>query len=82
MRKEEFKTYCLEKLQSIESLLDTVTSFTPITRLRLNTKQHILRHLIDYETCFNFYSIEDMERYIEDRTNVICGFYDEDEIEH
>ena len=58
-RMQELKNYCYEKLQAIESILETTTSFTfaPILKLRLVTKQNILKHIVDYETYFNFANI-------------------------
>lgn len=78
MRKEELKNYCMEKLQSIESLLeDTNFTFAPMLKLRLMAKQNIIKHLVDYETCFNFASIEHLAKYIEDSADIVCGFYEE-----
>ena len=78
-RIQELFNYCQERLQSIESLLENTTSFTfaPMLKLRLITKQNILRHLVDYKTCYHFASIEDIAQYIEDRTDTICGFNEE-----
>ncbi len=75
MRREELKNFCLNKLQSIESILNDV-EMTPITRLRLITKKNVLKNLVDYETCFHFYSIEDIAKYIEDAADIVCGFYE------
>ena len=78
MRKEELKNYCMEKLQSIESILeDTSFTFAPTLKLRLMTKKHIIKHLVDYETCFNFANVEHLAKYIEDSANIVCGFYEE-----
>ncbi len=76
MKREELKDYCFNKLQSLESVLDSDVFMTPITRLRMKVKCNILKHLVDYETCFNFYSIEEIAKYIEDRADIICGFYE------
>ena len=78
-RIQELSNYCQERLQSIESLLENTTSFNfaPMLKLRLVTKQNILKHLVDHETCFNFASVEDLAKYIEDRTDIICGFYED-----
>lgn len=78
MRREELKDYCLNKLQAIEALLDdTSFNFAPMLKLRLYTKKNIVKHLVDYETCFNFASIEEIAKYIEDSADIICGFYEE-----
>ena len=78
MRKEELKNYCMEKLQFIESILeDTSFTFTPMLKLRLMTKQNILKHLVDYETCFNFVDVDHLEKYIEDSADIVCGFYED-----
>ena len=80
MRREELKAYCENKLQAIESILNGETTsfnFAPMLKLRLVTKKNIVKHLVDYETCFNFASVEDLAKYIEDRTDIICGFYEE-----
>ncbi len=78
-RIQELSNYCQERLQSIESLLENTTSFNfaPMLKLRLVTKQNILKHLVDYETYFHFASVEDLAQYIEDRTDIICGFNEE-----
>ena len=78
-RMQELKNYCLERLQSVESLLENTTSFTfaPILKLRLMTKQSILKHIVDYETYYHFVDIEDLDQYLEDKTDIICGFYEE-----
>lgn len=78
MRKEELKNYCVEKLQSIESILDDPSFiFAPMLKLKLTVKKNILKHLIDYETCFNFIDIEHLSQYIEDSANTVCGFYED-----
>lgn len=82
MRCEELKEYCFNKLQAIESILnegDSTTSFdfAPNLKLRLTTKVNILKHLINYETCLNFASVEELSNYIEDRTDIILGFYED-----
>lgn len=78
MRKEELKNYCVEKLKSIESILDDPSfTFAPMLKLKLTVKKNILKHLIDYETCFNFIDIEHLSQYIEDSANTVCGFYEE-----
>lgn len=78
MRKEELKNYCIERLQSIESILeDSSFIFAPMLKLRLTVKKNILKHLVDYETCFNFIDIEHLSQYIEDSANTVCGFYEE-----
>lgn len=78
MRKEELKNYCIERLQSIESILDDPSfTFAPMLKLKLTVKKNILKHLVDYETCFNFIDIEHLSQYIEDSANIVCGFYEE-----
>lgn len=78
MRKEELKNYCIERLQSIESILDDPSfTFAPMLKLKLTVKKNILKHLVDYETCFNFIDIEHLSQYIEDSANTVCGFYEE-----
>ena len=78
--REHLRGLCLENLDKVERLLDPENvsfTFAPIMKLRLTTKRNILKHLIDYDTCLNFASEEDLEQYIEDRTNIICGFYED-----
>ena len=78
MRKEELKGYCFNKLQAIEHLLNNTNfSFAPMLKIKLMAKKNIVKHLVDYETCFNFASVEDLEKYINDRADIICGFYEE-----
>ena len=78
MRKEELKNYCMEKLQSIESILeDSSFTFAPMLKLRLMAKQNILKHLVDYETYFHFVDIDHLSQYIEDSADIVCGFYED-----
>ncbi len=76
--REELKTFCVEKLESIEKILDETTSFTfaPMLKLRLMAKKNILKHLVDYNTCFNFANTEQLNQYIEDSADIVCGFYE------
>lgn len=68
--------YCLNRLNAIEYMLETV-DFVPIQKLRLVTKKNILKHLIEFKTYNNFANLEELERYIEDSTDIVCGFYED-----
>lgn len=70
------RSYCLNRLNAIEYMLETV-DFVPIQKLRLVTKQNILKHLIEFKTYNNFANLEELERYIEDSTDIVCGFYED-----
>jgi hypothetical protein len=70
------KSYCLNRLNAIEYMLKTV-EFVPAQKLRLITKQNILKHLIEFKTYNNFANQEELERYIEDSTDIVCGFYED-----
>lgn len=78
-RKELLKGYCVEKLASTNKLLndkDTSFTFAPNLKIRLMARKNILSHLIEFNTCYNFASTDDLENYIENNIDVICGFYD------
>lgn len=70
------KSYCLEKLYSIELILNDVL-LSPAMKLRLYAKKNILKHLVDYRTYNHFLSKEELDKYIEDSADIICGFYEE-----
>lgn len=70
------RSYCLNRLNAIEYMLETV-DFVPIQKLRLVTKKNILKHLIEFKTYNNFANLEELERYIEDSTDIVCGFYED-----
>lgn len=67
--------YCLNRLNAIEYMLETV-EFEPMQKLRLVTKQNILKHLIEFKTYNNFANQEELERYIENSADIVCGFYE------
>lgn len=70
------RSYCLEKLYSIELILNDVL-LSPVMKLRLHAKKNILKHLVDYRTYNHFLSKEELDKYIEDSADIICGFYEE-----
>lgn len=75
MRKN-LRGFCLEKLYSIELILNDVL-LSPAMKLRLYAKKNILKHLVDYRTYNHFLSKEELDKYIEDSADIICGFYEE-----
>ena len=76
-RVENLKNYCEFKLSIIESLLsDMNNTLTPYLKLRMHTKINILHHLIDYNTFGNFLNEEELNKYLEDNADIICGFYE------
>lgn len=78
-RVSDLKDYCEFKLATIESLLvDMNNTLTPYLKLRLNIKVNILHHLIDYNTFGNFFDEEELNKYLEDSADVICGFYEDE----
>lgn len=81
MKNNCFYNYCFNLLQSVETILSDIT-LTPFMKLRLMTKRNILKHLVDYKNFDEFISQDEIEQYIEDRTDIICGFYDDDEIDN
>lgn len=78
MNKYELKEFCVKKLESIDDILENTTSFTfaPNLKLRLIAKKNIIKHLIDYNTCFNFADVEQLNQYIENNADIVCGFYE------
>lgn len=74
-RVEELREYCEYKLMIIKSLLDDIHNLTVDTKLRLTVKIDILNHLIEYKTYGNFLNKEELNRYIEDSADIVCGFY-------
>jgi hypothetical protein len=78
-RVENLKNYCEFKLSVIESLLsDMNETLTPYLKLRMHTKINMLRHLIDYDTYENFLDEEELNKYLEDTADIICGFYEDE----
>ena len=76
---ENLKNYCEFKLSIIESLLsDMNETLTPDLKLRMRTKVNMLNHLIDYDTYGNFLNEEELNKYLEDTADVICGFYEDE----
>jgi hypothetical protein len=77
-RVENLKNYCEFKLSVIKSLLsDMNETLTPYLKLRLNAKVNILNHIIDFNTYEYFLNEEEVNKYIEDSADLICGFYED-----
>lgn len=77
-RVEDLKNYCEFKLSIIKSLLkDMDNSLTPDLKLRLNAKVNILNHIIDFDTYGHFLNEEEVNKYLEDSADLICGFYED-----
>lgn len=74
-RVERLRGYCLEKLNTLKYLDDTIKC-VPAQKLRLTTKINIINHLIEFKGYANFLDETALEEYIESRTNIICGFYE------
>lgn len=78
-RVSDLKDYCEFKLATIESLLsDMNNTLTPYLKLRLNIKVNILHHLIDYNTFGNFFDEEELNNYLENTADIVCGFYEDE----
>ena len=77
-RVENLKNYCEFKLSIIKSLLEDMNnSLTPYLKLRLNVKVNILNHIIDFNTYEYFFNEEEINKYLEDSADIICGFYED-----
>ena len=77
-RVSDLKDYCEFKLSVIKSLLSDMNStLTPYLKLRLNAKVNILNHIIDFDTYGHFLNEEELNKYIEDSADIICGFYED-----
>ena len=77
-RVSDLKNYCEFKLSIIKSLLEDMNnSLTPYLKLRLNAKVNILNHIIDFNTYEYFFSEEEINKYLEDSADIICGFYED-----
>jgi hypothetical protein len=77
-RVENLKDYCEFKINVIESLLlDMNNTLTPDLKFRMHTKINMLHHLINYKTYGNFLNEEELNKYLEDTADIICGFYEE-----
>ena len=77
-RVSDLKDYCEFKLTVLESLLSDMNStLTPDLKLRMHTKVNMLHHLIDYDTYGNFLDEEELNKYLEDTADIICGFYED-----
>lgn len=77
-RVSDLKDYCEFKLAIIKSLLEDMNnSLTPYLKLRLNAKVNILNHIIDFNTYEYFFNEEEINKYLEDSADIICGFYED-----
>lgn len=77
-RVENLKNYCEFKLSIIKSLLEDMNnSLTPYLKLRLNAKVHMLNHIIDFDMYGHFLNEEELNKYLEDSADIICGFYED-----
>ena len=77
-RVENLKNYCEFKLSIIESLLsDMNETLTPDLKLRMHTKVNMLNHIIDFDTYGHFLNEEELNKYLEDSADIICGFYED-----
>lgn len=75
---ENLKNYCEFKINVIESLLsDMNNTLTPDLKLRMHIKINILHHLIEYKTYGNFLNEEELNKYLEDIADIVCGFYED-----
>lgn len=66
--------YCFNRLQAVESVLAEI-ELLPVNKLRLMAERNILKHLLDFDTAANFANVEQLNQYIEDNTDIVCGFY-------
>lgn len=77
-RVSNLKDYCEFKLSIIKSLLEDMNnSLTPYLKLRLNVKVNILNHIIDFDTYGHFLNEKEINKYLEDNADIICGFYED-----
>lgn len=74
-RRRGVRDYCYNELRTVENILesDSVKDMTPLDKLRLVTKKSILNRLINEESCFYFYDIEQLSKYINEEIDKVCG---------
>ena len=77
-RLNALRNYCEFKLDVLNSLLvDMEQSLEPNTKLRIHIKINIVKNLLDFKNYAHFLNEEELQQYIEDSADTICGFYQE-----
>jgi hypothetical protein len=72
------KDYCEFKLNVLNSLLDDMGhSMESDMKLRIYTKINIVKALLDFKNYAYFLNNEELQNYIEDSADIICGFYED-----
>jgi hypothetical protein len=75
-RESNIKGYLLERL-SLLKRIETNCSLSPLDKVKYMAKINIITHLIDYDGYRHFLDKEEVDKYIEQSANIICGFYEE-----
>ena len=70
----DLKNYSEFKLVMLECLVNTEKSMEPLTKLKLTAQINILKRLIETKDYSYFLNISELNRYIEENANIICGF--------
>lgn len=75
-RESNIKGYLLERL-SLLKRVEMSCDFNPLDKVKSMAKINIITHLIDYGGYRHFLDKEEVDKYIEQSANIICGFYEE-----
>lgn len=66
--------HCDLQLKLLERKLNQELS--PHDKLKITTKINVYNHLLDYKTYKYFISLEELIKYVQDRVDIILGFYE------
>jgi hypothetical protein len=72
------RDYCEFKLNVLNSLLtDMDKTMESDIKLRIHVKVNIVKALLDFKNYAYFLNNEELQNYIEDSADIICGFYED-----
>ena len=76
-REANIKGYLLERLSLLKRIKMNCDS-SPLDKVKSMAKINIITHLIDYGGYRHFLDQEEVDKYIEQSANIICGFYEDE----
>lgn len=76
-REANLRGYLLERLHSLRNMQRNHVYYLPIEKVKLMAKINIITHLVDYNGYRHFVDKEQLDKYIEQNINIICGFYED-----
>lgn len=70
--REKAHEYCCNRLHAIEFILYNM-ELTSAQKLRIITEQAVLTNIITNDTVGNFATIEEIDNYLKNRVDLVCG---------